>query len=413
MPDAHAQFLRIGSFDFTATTRLEGIYTTNVEQERESESTEEREDYYYIVGLDLTSRSAVSPSTKLTISTGVSVEKHFNRPDLDNSSNPFGNVELDALTEVPPWYLRSGAYWRRESTSADNAYRPGGGKKRDPSTSWGYSVRPGYRRDNISMEAGYTYDQERHDEDQYKSGDKDETHYLFNAREALTRRIALSQSYDREETEMVSSDTPKTIKTTYLVLAEYRVTIKPSFVVGAGFEKEENSSQEGGDDWEPIIRLSLSDDRKLTPRLTLRYQATYTSEKDQEEDDISFQYGATLEHRISYSAVQSVSATREPRKTFGSTTDTDTTTFAYTFNKMDLFIRGLNFRAAASYEINKPVDGPEEDITSYTVGLSHSARYSRRLSRTAAYDYSIEDSNLYPGDPIEEHRFTITFRYLL
>ena len=41
---ASAQFLRIGPFNFTAKAKLEGVYTTNVEQERPSEATEDRED---------------------------------------------------------------------------------------------------------------------------------------------------------------------------------------------------------------------------------------------------------------------------------------------------------------------------------------------------------------------------------
>ena len=408
---AHAQFLRLGPFDFTARARASWIYTTNVEQERESEAKAERKDSYYVVGLDLNSQALLSPRTKLDISTGVSVEKHQNRPDLDNSSSPFGHFQLSTMTELPPWALRGEVSYLKQSQSGEDTYVPGGRKIRDPNAQTRYSIGPSYTRERIHVDTRYDFLRERHDEDQFRIGDKDQTTITIMGTENLTERFRLIQEYTKDDTELVETGLERN-ETKYRVGFSYMLTVHPDLSVGAGFEKDETETNPN-DAWDPYYRVELTDDRELSPRLHLRYSASYTQEKKEEADDIKFQYGAELIHNISYSAVQRVYATREPRATFGSTAETDTSTVGYRFTKSDLFIHGLNASAGVSYETDTPLDGPKEKITTYNGSIYHRALITRRLDRRIAYDYSLEEDSLYKNDPIEEHRFTIELGYEL
>jgi hypothetical protein len=92
---ARAQFIRIGPFDFGATAKLEGIYTTNVDGVRPSSATKEMKDYYATASFDLTSSMTLFRNSTIGLSTGLTIEKHARRKDLDTLSEPFGRARID------------------------------------------------------------------------------------------------------------------------------------------------------------------------------------------------------------------------------------------------------------------------------------------------------------------------------
>ncbi|MCB1101937.1 MAG: hypothetical protein KDL10_06215, partial [Kiritimatiellae bacterium] len=123
-----AQFLRLGPFDFDAKTGLEGIYTTNVDEVRPSEATAEMEDYYAIWSFDLFSTTAFNPNTKVQLDTGISIEKHANRPDLDNSESPFGRFLLRFDTDLNRFVVYGEVSYEKSSDSQtlDDIFIPEG-----------------------------------------------------------------------------------------------------------------------------------------------------------------------------------------------------------------------------------------------------------------------------------------------
>jgi hypothetical protein len=185
---------------------------------------------------------------------------------------------------------------------------------------------------------------------------------------------------------------------------------RPRVTYSLGVEKEDTQDEEG--EWEPRHAFSISDDADITPKLHLSAHAQYDIEQDKEEDDISFTYGVTLDHEISSTASQSLLFEREPVDTFASSTETDSTTYRYEFTKNDLFIYNLTFNFSATFEINEPLGGesPTEETWTYDASLRHTTLISRNIERSLAYEYSLENSNLFEED-IEEHRVTLTYRY--
>lgn len=408
-----AQFLRLGPFDFTSVAHLDAIYTTNVEGERESEAKAEREDYYLIAGLDLRSRAEMSPSTELSIDTGVNVEKHFVRDDLDNSKSPFGRFQIASETELQHLTLSGRATWERKSESADDVVFTGGksGKTRNPSETFDYFAGADWEGGPFIAGASYEFNRERYDKEEFQNGDKDETTINWYVGWQILENLKLRYEMERTRTEQVNDpDDEPEWKTTETVNLDWNVQFleRPKLTYSLGAEKEDTDEEDG--EWELTHDINVVDQFQINPRMLLALQAAYSYEDNPEEDDISFTYGARLTHELSSTMRQQFSADREPKETFGSTTDTDSTTYGYSLDKQDLFIFGLRFAGSVTYEINKPVTGPEEKILSYDALLEHSAELSRRLKRIVSYMYTYEDSSI-EDEILDEHRVTWSYEY--
>lgn len=121
--------------------------------------------------------------------------------------------------------------------------------------------------------------------------------------------------------------------------------------------------------------------------------AKYTYEDNYEEDDIAFTYDVAMEHQINSRTIQRLSLNREPRRTFGSSTNTDTTTWRYGIAFGDFLIPNLTLSGEVSYEITAPPDGDVAHVWGYTAKLSHAREVTSRLRRTWVYMYDAEDSN--------------------
>jgi hypothetical protein len=164
--------------------------------------------------------------------------------------------------------------------------------------------------------------------------------------------------------------------------------------------------------WELTQTIAISDEYDFSPTLNLKADASYNWEDTPEEDDVEFQYGATLTHEISARSQQTLSATRAPVDTLGSTTDTDERTFAYSLNIQDFLFKNVAFSWSADYTISIPVEGEEERVWTYALGLKHGIPITARITRNISYDYTREDSNL-EDELLEEHRITLSFVYQL
>lgn len=401
----------MGPFDFTAGAKVEGVYTTNVEQERPSETTADREDYYIVTSLSLNSRTTVTPNTELNLDTGAAIEEHFNRPDLNNSTEPFGRFRLSSATRMRYLTLMGDVFMERTSESQEGVYVPGGRKKRDVSDEAGYTVGLEWRRNTVFAEGSYGFRRERHQDEEFTDGDEDETTIGFSAGWQFSRRLALTYDYEQTKTELVNQldgggDGEDEWDDTQEVGLRLTVLERPLFTYTFGYEKDNE------DPWETKHTFDLSDDFE-TRKLRLKVMASYSEEEEPEEDDISFTYGASLEHQLSQSARHGLSVTREPVETFGSTEDTDNTTVGYMFQKDDLFIYNLNLRFDVEYSRDKPTErtvNPEEKRLTYRTSLEYVRALTRRLERRLAYLYSYEDSNI-EDEALLEHRVTLSFDY--
>ncbi|MBN2562064.1 MAG: hypothetical protein JXQ75_14150 [Phycisphaerae bacterium] len=420
-PGAHAQFLRLGPFDFDAATELEGVYTTNVEGERESEATAEMKDFYFIAGLNLNGVTRAVRNTTIDLTTAMSWEKHLEREDLDNTAAPFGLASVDSKTEFSRYSLGAYAEVSRTYESKDDVYVPGQRKTRDESDNWKYGANLRWRRDPLEFSGEFKQSSERHKDEDFKDGDEDKTGWVFDVGWSPVRRLTLGYSYEREKTEYPYVPTNQTSPAEADWEVTERATIdwilpileRPSVTYSIGLEKEDTETEKG--DWEVTHRVGVSDMRDITSPLaavSLAVSADYQYEKDPEEDDVSFTYGAEAIHELSRTAKQRLSAKREPVETFGSTADTDTTTLQYGFTKQDLFMYYLDFAVGTSYEIAKPAEdvGDTEKTWTYGASLSYSRKVSRKLQRKLTYSYQVESSNLEDED-LEEHRVTLSYMY--
>ncbi|MFO1490882.1 MAG: hypothetical protein U1F77_10515 [Kiritimatiellia bacterium] len=117
-------------------------------------------------------------------------------------------------------------------------------------------------------------------------------------------------------------------------------------------------------------------------------------------------------HQMPHGFHQSLSFTREPVSTFGSTTDSDQTTYNYTLGKSQLFLINLAAALTAQREITKPKTsagetGPTETLDEYifTLNWTGGKQLGRWLSLRRDYQYIYTDSS--DEGRYDEHRLTL------
>ena len=418
---AQAQFLRVGPFDFDAVVRTEAIYTTNVDNERESKATAEREDYYVVLALDLSSSANLSARTTADIDAGAAVEKHFNRTDLDNSDNPLGRIHGRTSTEMAHFILGTYAGIERSSSSATSTsggktFFPGSSSKtRRESTETEYGASLDWERDPFRVGYGYGFTRERFSKEAFQEGDRDETELDFEAEVSLRKDLQISYTHEKDRTELVNNPSaPSDWKTTESIDLKWQLDFwrHPRLTYSLGVEKEDTDTKKG--EWELIHTFTARDEYDFSRTLHLSFGAMYELEDREEDNDVSLTYDAKLEHELGRTTRHSISLVREPVDTFGSTKDTDRTELTYDLAKEDLFLYGLDFAARVQHTTNKPLDPDVEEESSvlYELSLVNRVSISRRLSRSLMYEYSREDSDL-EDEILDEHRVTLQYDYEL
>lgn len=410
----HAAFLKLGPFLFDASTRFEAVATSNVEQERPSEAEADRRDFYLVWGLDLTSTAEFMPRTRVMIDTGIAIEEHFNRPDLNNSENPFGRFNGTAESDWDPIRLNGGIRWERTSESVDKKFIPresGVSRKgrqigTEAEALWGIQWESEY----ILLGYDYSFLQERFDADEFKPEEQDEETKTAYVELRIAESISVRAEEELTITDRINEAGPVTRERTETITINFDEGLllleRPKIEYSIGVQREYEDSETEG--WELIHTLTVSDNWEISPTLRLSGTASYNYEDSPEEDDIAFTYDITLEQDLSRRTTHALSFSREPRDTFGANEDTDTTTIGYNISIADFLIPNVTASGSIQRELNQPVSGEEEVIWTYTVGLSHSVPINARLTRQIAYTYDLEDSDQ-EDELLEEHRITLSF----
>ncbi|MBP7828500.1 MAG: hypothetical protein KA248_01140 [Kiritimatiellae bacterium] len=401
----------------SAEASTELIYTTNVEGERPSESDNRREDYYIVPALSLSGEAPFGRGTVLTLDTSFGMEKHLIRTDLDSDTAPFGRFRLDSQTALARYTVNLYGAFEREYAEEEGVYVPGDRKTRDITDTTEYGGDVAWTWRGLTLGANYDFTAERHLDPAFEDGDRDETKLGFDASLALREDLSVNYDYERTLTELVNDPEDEAEwEVDESITLDWRLPLweRPEVTYSVGFEREgvvEDPEEESGE-WSLIHTLTMDGSWDLSSSLAFSIRASYEYDHDPEEEDISFTYGADVQHEISASAKQSLSVTREPVKTFGSKNDTDSTTVDYLYSKEDLFIYGLGFSAGVNWSRDEPLEEGSvvERTWTYRVSLRHSQALSRRLDRDLSYEYSMEDSNL-EDELLVEHRVTLAFSY--
>ena len=410
-PLSRGQFLRLAGFDFDAKTGLAGVYTTNVEQERKSEATAEMEDYYLIWSLDLNATREMGPNTKLDLTTGVSIEEHFNRPDLNNSERPFARGRIRFDSQLNRYLVYGAASYERTSESTDDIFVPGGAKRRQVGTTIEYLGGLEWGFNDWLAGLSYSIVQDRYDNEDFRDAEQDEDTFNAFIYWKMFENLGIGYTYERKKTDFINrDDDSEEWATTQTITLDWRIRLiaRPEVTYSLGIQKENTDDEDG--EWELTHTFAATDEWDISSNLKLAGFVTYKIEQNPEEDDVELQYGVALDHIISPRTSHAIFATRKPVDTLGSTSDTTETTFGYNFKTIDLLIYDLMFDLSITYKISEPVVGDTEKLMTYNASLSHSRQLSSSLSRTLSYRYTQEDSNL-ESELLEVHEVRLLFEY--
>ena len=410
----HAQFIRIGPFDFGATAKLGGVYTTNVDDVRPSGTTKEMKDYYATAAFDLASSDTLFQNFTVDLSTGVTVERHARRKDLDTTSDPFGRGRIDTEFQFGRYTLRLNLASDTTFAERQGTYVPSGSNStRDVNTVTDYGAELEWKRNDLTVVGSFDGSRERHRDAQFRSGDQNTYSGSLNADWQFSKRLALSYAYKREMTELLNGPTNSFSgwNERHTVGLTFEILERPNILYTLG--AEQSSVQGEKINWEPTHTLALRDGLDLTKTLRLTGDAQYKYARRLASDEIAFTCKLGLENEVSRTVHQSLSLTKEPANTFGSTAMTDVTAVDYDLTKKDLFIYNLTFSFDVGFANNKPMGaalGETESVWTYDVSLAHDRALSRKLNRKLAYTYHCEKSSLI-DENLVEHRVTLDFTY--
>ena len=426
---AHAQFIRIGPFDFGASTKLGGVYTTNVDGARPDATDKEMEDYYATASFDLTSVANFFKDSSIDLGMGMTIERHANRKDLDaTTSDPFGRGRIDTEFQFGRYVLRLNLASDTTLAEKEGTYVPmSSTTSRDVNTVTDYGAELEWQRNDLTVAAGFNGSMERHQDAQFKSGDQNTYASYLNADWQFSKRLGLSYAYKRDKTEILNGPTnspseagaPSTWDERHTVGLTFEILERPNFTYTLG--AEQSAVQGETINWEPTHTFALNDELELSKTLRLSGDIQYKYAQKLAADEVALTGNLTLDNEVSRTVRQSLAMNKEPANTFGSTTKTDVTGVDYTFTKDDLFIYNLTFTFAVGFTYNKPMDTPQseaqgetlggpEGIWTYDVGLAHDRALSRKLNRTLGYTYHYEKSDLI-AENLAEHRVTLDFTY--
>lgn len=426
---APGQTLRLGALDLYLTGRLEVGYESNIDgaYPEEEDPIYEKGDFYWSPGLTLQADPVrMRPSTTLNIGAAFEYMDYLERDDEDTE---LYNVNVDFQTVLPRiTFMGHGMASHEIESEQDSSYRPGGSKT-DPMQTLEASVMLNYSLGKLRVETHADHTIERHDKEEYKPDNQDETTLFGGVFWDVFSWGSLYYSWENVVTEFVETD-EETDETTQNFGISGAIPLSwlrhPKISYSFGFEYEEVETQDGGKDdptWEPTHTITVMDEFQLSKSLLLSFSATWEdtwtddkvslSNTSDEDDEVTFEYSVLLSHEISPRVQHSLSFTQEPRDTFGSVTDTETTTYAYALGVKDILFYGLNAGFSAEYELSTPLgsDEPTERTTSMEVSASHSRQLSRRLSRSLSYTYSWENTNFHHDGALEEHVVTYGLDY--
>ena len=416
VPAAKAQTFRVGPFDFSAVGTLTVGYDSNVDGLAEDEQKEgvQRSDFYWGPGVSVVSKPVgMRPNTTIGLSGAISYMDYFVRNDLDTAVY---NLSGSFQTTHPRLSLGGVASAIYAIDSSAHEYVPGG-SKRDPNLVQQAGGFAGWNFRILRLEGNVGFTRERHDYEEFQSGDQDETSMSYSAYLDVSKWGSLYYTWERTRTYLLvadaeTTDTTETFGFSGSIPLEILRRPQISYSFGFSHETVESPDGESKSSWEPVHTITVQDAFDLSKSVRLTAAASWV--KTVADDTVTFQYNANLSQQLGPRAQHSVSFTREPRPTFGSTSDTETTSYGYNFGMRDLVFKDLSFSLSLSYDESTPLGDPTavtEETTSVGVGLNHSRQFSRRLSRAIAYAYTWEDSNLRETGATIKHLVTYSLNY--
>jgi hypothetical protein len=409
-----AQTLRLGPFDLSVTAKGEVGYDSNVDDvyPEDEDPLLKKGDFYWMPGLIIRSKpTAMSPRTTLNLSAGLAYMDYFERDDLDTE---LYNASLNFQTVLPRLTLGGMASTEYSVDASQDQYVPGG-VSRDPALTDEANVFAKWNYRKFRLETRADYIRERHDSIEYQVGDKDESTLFAGAFLDLFTWGSLFYSWEEKVTTLVQTgeETDETTKSFGLAGSiPLSWLAHPKITYAFGVTSDEKSSDTNGPTWEPTHTITVSDELHLSKTVNLSGSATW--QNTVRDSDVSFVYNVMLEQLLGARARHALTFTQEPEPTFGSTTDTKTTTYGYNFMVRDLFIYNLSLGFGAAYEESTPLGDAEaltEKTTRLNFGLTHTRLLSRRLSRIIAYTYTSENSNFHDDGPTQKHLITYGFTY--
>ena len=457
---ASAQWLNVGPFELQSSLNLSLNYSTNVDQVNDDQTSIlsedgkelDKDDFWIDYGVSLNANGKFFPAVDITASTSFLFEKHFIRDDLDEDADPFYNVSLSADSNQGFWSYALTVNFSEELTAEKQDVAISRTdlqevrQERDRTTTLSIAPTITWSYHSLSANGGYTYDKETHN-DEFSAADTLSQSYNYGLGYQLNRRVDFNwtHSFDKEELigEKNSSvldavETPADVASaeapvwdeSMAVNASLLLMDRPSLTLSGGYSREDTGGEKG--EWDPTFSVSLSDTRALASNMDISGTVSYTWEETEEVEDIAFTYSGVLTHQLPAGWSHSLSATREPADTFGSTVDSTSTSYAYTLTQPNFIMKAISFNFGVSREItslpevgNKspaarsaPTDDglvPEvegdEETTSWTLGLARSFNLTNSLTASASYGYTLEQVNV-EADVIE-HLYVLTFSYQL
>lgn len=458
-----AQSFRLGMIDWFMQANTDLGYDSNVDDAypEDEDPYREKSDFYWMPGLTLRSAPLVmAPRTLYNLNAGIAYKDYFARNDLDTA---LYNAQLSFQAARPRLTLGGMGGVEYAADSSAESYVPGG-VGRDPTLTHTANAFANLLYRALRLEGRADFSSERHDLEKYWYGDQDETILFAGAQLTPLTKLALNASWQKtitlltllgdetDETEYAAGATLNLFSWGGLFYTwERTITLDPNdqateettstfgltgtipvelirhpqitYALGMSYEEEKDDATGVTEkSWEPTHTITASDDFQISRSLRLSGSATWQSDlagnavwqqSEIETDEISFIYDILLEHQLAPTIRHALTFTQEPKPIFGSTTDTETTTYAYDFNWDDLVFKGLSMGFSASYEESTPLEeaAETEKTTLFTFGLEHTRPLSRKLNRIITYQYTREDSNFHDAGPNEKHLAIYGFTY--
>jgi hypothetical protein len=412
-----AQTFKLGPMAFDLLGRVEAGYDSNVDDIYPDEEVPnmQKADFYWMPGLALRSDpTPMRPSTLLSLSATYDYQDFFERNDLDTE---IYHAAVDIQTIHPRLTLGGMAAVDYDIQRLEDVYVPGGAE-RDPMLTHAASVFANWNKGKFRLETSADWTRDLHDYEKFQDDDRIETTLFAGAFLDLFTWGSLYYTVEQEDTTFLQSEEEERQTTRELGLMgdiPFELLKHPKITYSLGFESIDEQNDEGQQEemsWEPVHTIRVSDELQMTKTVNLSAYAEWIDDSD--EDTVDFQYNVTLRQLLGARAEHELAFTQEPRETFASTTDTETTTYAYRFRVRDLFIYNLTMLCGAIYEEDTPVDvepAITEQTTTLNFGLNHTRQLTKRLARIIAYDYTWERSNNHTSAPKERHELSYGFTY--
>ena len=450
---ASAQTLRLGPLYMTAVGNVDFAYDSNVDEAAEDEIKEgySRDDFYWMPGLSIVSAPVpMRPSTMLGVEAAVAYQDYFERSDLDTETY---NVSMNFQTVHPRLTLDGNASAEYSIENEEHAYVPGG-FSRDPLLTQMADIGAKWNYRRLRLEGSSAFTRERHDYLEYQADDQDESVLFAGAYLDNIFRLNLYSTLKQTDTTYIQADSEEEETVTTLgvewpvfswgglfytwekTVTEYSPEGEeteetegtlgingsipvdwirhPKITYSIGIEHEQTTAVDGEetDEWKPVHTINVSDEYQLTKTVLISGSATW--DDDVAEDEVGFVYNLRLAQQIGARAQHALIFTQEPKPTFGSNSDTETTTYGYNFEVKDLVFYNLTMNLGVTYEEETPlgeVNALTEKTTSYNWGLNHTRKISRQLDRILSYQYSWEKSDLDKTGATIRHLVIYGFSY--